>query len=100
MHAVLQTQWIMNDTWVQSNTASLDGGGMHIEGVENYVLLFYNITYYNNTAQNGAALNQAASFLGFSNSLVLNNTGTLYGGGLFSFYSGLVVESTAIIGNM
>ena len=100
MRAVLQTQWAMNDTWVQNNTATLDGGGMHIEGVINYVLQYFNITLYNNTAQNGAALNEAASFLGFTDCLVLNNTGTLYGGGLFAFYSGLTVENATIIGNM
>lgn len=88
----------MNDLWVTGNDATLDGGAMHMENSGSGVP-FTNITLISNTAQTGAALNSAASSLTFQSSAIIGNVASLYCGGVFSFYSGVTLMDSQIVGN-
>jgi predicted outer membrane repeat protein len=88
----------MNDTWFQTGMAPLDGAGMHTEGMYSYAT-WYNITLYNNTSQNGGAINFASGEAFMANSLVIGNAASSYAGGLFIFFSGVILTNVTIVGN-
>jgi hypothetical protein len=90
---------IMSNTWMQENLASLDGAAMHIESTITLSDLV-NITMIGNQAQSfGGAINEASSNITLSGSTVVNNVAGLYAGGLFSFFAGMYIFNSNIIGN-
>ncbi len=90
---------VLQNVWMETNTAELDGGAMHIEfiGVGSD---FVNITMIGNHAKSfGGAVNEASTNITFRDSLVANNVADLYGGGLFSFFAGLYLFNVNVTGN-
>ncbi len=72
---------------------------MHIEGVTNAGNL-NNVTMIGNQASSfGGAINLATSLLYMEDSVTANNVADLYGGGLFAFFSGLIITNSNITGN-
>ena len=89
----------LQNVWMESNTAELDGGAMHIEltavGSD-----FVNITMIKNHAKSfGGAINEASTNMTLRDSLVADNVADLYGGGLFSFFAGLYLFNVNVTGN-
>lgn len=92
----------MQNVWLQSNFAGLDGGAMHMESVATAPpgSDLVNITMIDNHAKSfGGAVNEAGSNVTIRESVVANNIADLYGGGLFSFFAGLYLIDTNITGN-
>lgn len=89
----------MYNTWMQNNYAGLDGGAMHIESTIQLSDL-QNITMTTNHAKSfGGAVNEVGSNITFVSSSVTKNTADLYGGGLFTFFAGMYMFHTDVIGN-
>lgn len=90
---------VMQNVWMETNTAELDGGAMHIEltGVGSD---FVNITMIGNHAKSfGGAINEASTNMTLRDSLVANNVADLYGGGMFTFFAGLYLFNVNVTGN-
>ena len=90
----------MQNVWMETNTAELDGGAMHIELTVTWVLTFVNITMIGNHAKSfGGAINEASTNMTLRDSLVANNVADLYGGGMFTFFAGLYLFNVNVTGN-
>jgi len=89
----------MQNVWMQSNYAGLDGGAIHLE-TTTAPTAWTNLTMIGNHAKSFAGAIQLTDG-GFAlvSSLVANNIADSYAGGLFAFFGVMYVYYTSITGN-